>query len=119
MEGSSKVFSTILMRIVFLLLLALIISPVESLNIAHEHPQTGKRKMKGSSKTLSRMSRRVVLLLLVTLIMSPVQSRQLGNEHPQTGMRDGDPQVVAVDRRSGPTPPAPRDSGNRSPGPPL
>lgn len=41
MEGSSKVFSTILMRIVFLLLLALIISPAESVNIAHDHPQTG------------------------------------------------------------------------------
>ncbi|XXG83994.1 hypothetical protein AAC387_Pa10g1617 [Persea americana] len=75
--------------------------------------------MKGSSKTLSRMLRRVVLLLLLALIMSPVQSRKLGNAHPQTGRRDGDPQVVVVDRRSGLTPPAPRDSGNRSPVPPL
>ncbi|KAJ8623036.1 hypothetical protein MRB53_031565 [Persea americana] len=54
MEGSSKVFSAILMRIVFLLLFALIISPAESVNIAHDHPQTGGRDGDPQDVTVTR-----------------------------------------------------------------
>ncbi|KAJ8623035.1 hypothetical protein MRB53_031564 [Persea americana] len=43
MKGTSKTLSRMLRRVVLLLLLALIMSPVQSRKLGNAHPQTGRR----------------------------------------------------------------------------